>query len=115
MLKKTFVLLFAFGLLFGASGSAVANHTPGHKTPPSCPNPNNGPNDRHCYPAPGGQEPAACSKPSPPKQCNPASFTAEAPTQSGAAITVGMVLLAGAVGSALLLLRRRWTGWLRRS
>ena len=114
MLKKTFVLIFAFGILFAATGSALAGHTPGHQRPPSCDKPNNGPNAKHCYPPGGGHVPAACNTPNPPPQCT-ASFTTEAPSQGGPAVTVGMLLMAGALGGGVLLVRRRWTGWLRRS
>jgi hypothetical protein len=115
-MKRAFVFLLLFGLFFSAAGSALANHKPNHTPPPpSCEDPNQGPNSKHCYPPPGGQTPPSCSKPSPPKQCQPASFVTEAPVEGRPALTVGMVLAVGVLGGLLLIARRRWTGWLRRS
>ena len=118
MRKATFLLLVSCFLL-GATGSAFATHKQGHQQPPACSNSQgNAPSqNRHCYPPPTGGRPSACDKPNPPPNnphCSNASYTTEAPAERRPAVTVGMVLAAGALATVLLMVRRRWSGWLRR-
>jgi hypothetical protein len=115
-LRRAFLVLVVFAFVFSVAGSALAAHKPGHREPPACDKPNPGPNPKHCYPPPVQREPAACSKTNPPlnnPNCEPASFVTQVPQQGGPALTVGMLLGAGALGGALLAARRRWTSWLR--
>ena len=117
-MKKAFLSFMVLGLVFSTAASALAGHKPGHREPPSCDNPNPGPNSKHCYPPPAQSEPAACNKPNPPPNnpnCRPASFSTETPRETGPAVTVGMLLAATALGGGFLFVRRRWTGWLSRS